>query len=147
MENISTIKVEMWNQSENEALSRAIASAFAARMDPTIEEVTEIKTAVSEAVSNAIIHGYEQGKEGLIFLELSLSDNGRLIIAVEDFGIGIRDIEKAREPLFTTGNENERSGMGFTVMESFMDRVLVESKPGKGTRVTMIKVLDRADDI
>lgn len=145
MEYINKIKVEMSNQSENEALARTIAAAFAARMDPTVEELTEIKTAVSEAVSNAIIHGYEAGKEGLIVLEFSLTDSGKLIVAVEDFGVGIEDVEKAREPLFTTANTAERSGMGFTVMESFMDKVLVESEPGKGTRVTMIKALDQAN--
>lgn len=132
----------MWNQSENEALSRTIAAAFVTPVDPTVEEVTEIKTAVSEAVSNAIIHGYEAGKAGLIILELSLTGSGKFMISVEDFGVGIADVEKAREPLFTTGDTKERSGMGFTVMESFMDKVLVESRPGEGTRVTMIKTLD-----
>jgi stage II sporulation protein AB (anti-sigma F factor) len=144
MEYINQIKVEMWNQSENEALARTVAAAFAAQLDPTVEELTEIKTAISEAVSNAIIHGYGDNKEGPVKLELSATESGKLVMVVEDQGIGIEDIKRAREPLFTTGNSEERSGMGFTVMESFMDKVQVESSPGKGTRVTLIKILDRA---
>lgn len=137
----------MWNRSENEALSRTIAAAFAAQLDPTIEELTEIKTAISEAVSNVIIHGYGTEKEGSINLEMSATESGTIIMIVEDQGIGIEDIQKAREPLFTTGNSEERSGMGFTVMESFMDKVYIESTLGKGTRVTLVKVLDRIHGI
>lgn len=137
----------MWNRSENEALSRTIAAAFAAQLDPTIEELTEIKTAISEAVSNVIIHGYGTEKEGTINLEMSATESGTIIMIVEDQGIGIEDIQKAREPLFTTGNSEERSGMGFTVMESFMDKVYIESTLGKGTRVTLVKVLDRIHGI
>jgi len=133
----------MMNQSENEALARTVAAAFAAQLDPTVEELTEIKTAVSEAVSNAIIHAYGEGQKGPVIMEMSAVDSGKIIMVVEDRGIGIEDIERAREPLFTTGNSEERSGMGFTVMESFMDKVIVESAPGEGTRVTLIKVLDR----
>ncbi|MDD2215635.1 MAG: anti-sigma F factor [Eubacteriales bacterium] len=144
MEYTNQIKLEMWNRSENEALARTMAAAFAAQLDPTVEELTEIKTAISEAVSNAIIHGYKKDKNGIIRLELSFDQSGKLIMLVEDQGVGIEDIEKAMEPLFTTGNSEERSGMGFTVMESFMDKVLVESKLGEGTRVTLIKMLDRA---
>lgn len=145
MEFINQIKVEMWNQSENEALARTIAAAFVSHLDPTVEELTEIKTAVSEAVSNAIIHGYPNGEKGLVRMELFYTAQGRLAIIVEDKGVGISDIEKAREPLFTTGKNDERSGMGFTVMESFMDKVQVESTPGQGTRVTLIKTLDQSD--
>ena len=144
MESTNQIKLEMWNRSENEALARTMAAAFAAQLDPTMEELTEIKTAISEAVSNAIIHGYKKDIHGIIRLELSFDQSGKLIMVVEDQGVGIVDIEKAMEPLFTTGNSEERSGMGFTVMESFMDKVLVESKLGEGTRVTLIKMLDRA---
>jgi stage II sporulation protein AB (anti-sigma F factor) len=147
MEYINQIKVQMWNRSENEALSRTIAAAFAAQLDPTIEELTEIKTAISEAVSNVIIHGYGTEKEGSINLEMSATESGTIIMIVEDQGIGIEDIQKAREPLFTTGNSEERSGMGFTVMESFMDKVYIESTLGKGTRVTLVKVLDRIHGI
>lgn len=145
MEYINQIKIEMPNRSDNEALARTIAAAFASQLDPTVEELTEIKTAVSEAVSNAVIHGYRQGERGIIYLEMYYSEGGKLVMIIEDKGVGIENIEKAREPLFTTGNSEERSGMGFTVMESFMDKVQIDSLPGKGTRVTLIKVLDRSN--
>ena len=128
--------------SENEGLARAVAAAFAAQADPTVEELTEIRTAVSEAVSNAVIHGYPEG-DGEVMMELALYSDGSLTISVEDHGVGIADVEQAKEPLFTTGGDSERSGMGFTVMESFTDRLEVVSAPGQGTRVTMTKRLDR----
>ena len=128
-------------RSENEGLARAIAAAFAAQADPTIEELTEIRTAISEAVSNAVIHAYPQG-DGSVNMELCLYEDGIIVISVEDRGVGIEDVTRAREPLYTTGTDGERSGMGFTVMESFMDRLEVISEPGKGTRVTMVKRLD-----
>lgn len=133
--------------SENESLARAVAAAFAAQADPTVEELTEIRTAVSEAVSNAVIHGYPSGTRnddspGEVRMELALWEDGMLVITVEDRGIGIEDVKRAREPLFTTGSSEERSGMGFTVMESFTDRLDVVSEPGKGTKVTMVKQLD-----
>ena len=128
-------------KSENEALARSVAAAFAAQEDPTIEELTEIRTAVSEAVSNAVIHAYPEG-EGDVNLELRLYEDGTLVIAVEDQGVGIPDVAQAREPLYTTGTVGERSGMGFTVMESFTDRLEVRSELGKGTRVLMVKRLD-----
>lgn len=129
--------------SENEGLARSVAAAFAAQADPTMEELTEIRTALSEAVSNAVIHGYPQGG-GEIHMELALWSDGALVMTVEDQGVGIPDVEQAREPLFTTGDEEERSGMGFTVMESFTDHLEVTSAPGKGTRVTMVKQLDQS---
>ena len=128
-------------KSENEALARSVAAAFAAQTDPTIEELTEIRTAVSEAVSNAVIHAYPEG-EGDVNFELCLYEDGTLVIAVEDQGVGIPDVAQAREPLYTTGTDGERSGMGFTVMESFTDRLEVRSELGKGTRVLMVKRLD-----
>ena len=127
--------------SENESLARAVAAAFAAQADPTIEELTEIRTAVSEAVSNAVIHAYPEG-EGEVLLKLCLYDDGVLTMTVEDHGVGIQDVALASEPLYTTGSMEERSGMGFTVMESFTDRLEVVSAPGKGTRITMMKRLD-----
>ena len=126
----------------NEAFARATAAAFVAALDPTLEELTEIKTGVSEAVSNAIIHGYKEDPSCQVELECSVDDERRVILVVRDWGVGIDDVAKAREPMFTTGASEERSGMGFTVMESFMDRVEVESETGKGTAVTMIKRLD-----
>ena len=126
---------------ENEAFARGVAAAFLMPLDPTVEELTEIKTAVSEAVSNCVIHGYEGG-EGSINMTCEASAGGRVVISVKDEGRGIDDIDQAREPLFTTNTDGERSGMGFTVMESFMDHVTVRSEPGKGTEVIMTKNLD-----
>ncbi|NLT48138.1 MAG: anti-sigma F factor [Clostridiales bacterium] len=143
MERRNRIKLEMLCVSENEAIARNIAAVFVAPLDPTVEELTEIKTAVSEAVSNAILHAYGAEKDGSIYLEMEADTSGKITIIVEDRGIGIEDVKKAMEPLFTTGDSRERSGMGFTVMESFMDKVQVDSSPGKGTKVTLIKSLDR----
>lgn len=143
MKPVNAVRIEMLNLSENEALARNIAAAFTAQLDPTVEELTEIKTAVSEAVSNVILHAYNSGEEGWIHICMESTEAGRIVITVEDKGIGIDDVKKAMEPLYTTGDIGERSGMGFTVMESFMDRVIVDSSPGKGTKVTMVKSLDR----
>ena len=126
----------------NEAFARSVAAAFAAPADPTIEELTEIKTGVSEAVSNSIIHGYKEDPAGIVELECVITDDRNIVITVRDWGMGIEDVEKAREPMFTTGRPEERSGMGFTVMESFMDKVEVTSEAGEGTTVKMSKRLD-----
>ncbi len=143
MKQLNTIKIEMPCLSENEALARNIAAVFTASLDPTVEELTEIKTAVSEAVSNVILHAYELEEEGSIYIEMETVNLDRISISVLDHGRGIDDVQMAMEPLYTTGDCKERSGMGFTVMESFMDKVIVESYPGKGTKVTLIKSLDR----
>ena len=129
------------SRSSNEGFARAAVSCFAAQMDPTLNELEDIKTAVSEAVTNAIVHAYPE-ELGKVRLRLKLFEDGRLEIAVQDWGVGIADVEQARTPLFTTGNE-ERSGMGFTIMESFMDTLKVRSKPGKGTTVVMSRRLAR----
>jgi len=126
-------------KSVNESFARVCVAAFAARLDPTVADIEELKTAVSEAVTNAVIHGYEE-KDGYITVRCRL-DCGLITVEVSDEGRGISDIEKAREPLFTTRPEMERSGMGFTVMETFMDEVEVESSPGFGTKITMRKNL------
>lgn len=136
------MKLEFFNRSENESFARVAVSAFAAPLDPTMEELTEIKTAVSEAVSNAIIHAYQKDEIGIITVECMADQERRFIIIVSDNGIGIDDVERAREPLYTSKPDEERSGMGFTVMESFMDKLEVESQPGQGTKITMIKNLD-----
>ena len=125
------------SRSANEGFARAAAACYAAQLDPTLDELADIKTAVSEAVTNAIVHAYPD-QLGLVTLRMRLLDGNELEITVKDRGVGIPDIARAREPLFTTGNE-ERSGMGFTIMESFMDRLRVRSAPGKGTTVTMRK--------
>jgi anti-sigma F factor len=129
--------------SENESFARVAVAAFIAYLDPTLDELTEIKTAVSEAVTNAIIHGYENNPEGFIHIRVII-DGNEVEIEIRDEGVGIPNIEEARQPLFTTKPELERSGMGFTIMENFMDEVIVESKPGVGTTVRMKKHLDRA---
>ncbi len=125
--------------SENESFCRVVVAAFASRLDPTVEEVNDIKTAVSEAVTNAIIHGYAGG-EGEVKIS-AIIDGNTIIISVQDYGIGIKDLDKAREPLYTTCPDLERSGMGFTIMENFMDEMEVVSSPNTGTRVTMRKTI------
>ena len=139
------MKMEFAARAENEAFARAAAAAFVACLDPTIEELTEIKTGVSEAVSNSIIHGYGEDPEKMVELECRILTDRKVVLLVRDQGAGIADVEKAREPMFTTGKPEERSGMGFMVMESFMDRVEVTSCVGEGTTVTMIKQLDVGD--
>ena len=131
------IKMEFPSKSSNEAFARAAAAAFAAQIDPTMEELGDIKTAVSEAVTNAIVHAYPD-EIGRVSMRLRILEGQVLEISVKDWGCGIEDVEKAMEPLYTTGGE-DRSGMGFTIMESFMDRLSVKSQPGKGTTVTMRK--------
>ncbi len=123
--------------SENESLARVCVAAMVSELDPTLEEISDIKTAVSEAVTNSIIHGYEE-KGGTIELE-AVIDGNELTVVVRDFGKGIPDIPKAMEPLFSTGKDKERSGMGFTFMEVFMDDLKVESVVSEGTTVTMRK--------
>ena len=137
MKSINYIKLEFPSRSCNEALARSAAAAFAAQLDPTLEELGDVKTAVSEAVTNCIVHAYPDCV-GRIRIRLRIPEEHLLEIVVQDWGKGIEDVEKAREPLFTTGGE-ERSGMGFTIMESFMDRLRVRSKPGRGTSVVMLR--------
>lgn len=128
------------SRSANEAFARAAAAAFIAQMDPTVEQIYDIKTAVSEAVTNAIVHGYRDTL-GVVTMTVRLFETGLAEIVIRDKGCGIEDVHKAREPMFTTGGA-ERSGMGFTIMESFMDGLTVRSRPGKGTTVIMRKLLD-----
>ncbi len=125
------------SKSINEGFSRVAVSAFVSCLDPNVEELTDIKTAVSEAVTNAIVHGYKE-KQGKIYITVSLFENNNIRIKIRDKGVGIEDVPKAMEPLYTTAG-SERAGLGFAVMESFMDKVRVHSKPGKGTTVTMEK--------
>ena len=138
-ENYTT--VEFPSRSANEGYARTVAACFAARLDPTLDEINDIKTAVSEGVTNAIVHAYPDSI-GKIVMKLRLKENNTLEIVIRDWGVGIPDVEQARQPLYTTGNE-ERSGMGFTIMESFMDDLRVRSIPGRGTTVTMKKRVSR----
>lgn len=130
--------IEFESKSQNEGFARVAVSAFVSQLDPTIEEIADIKTAVSEAVTNSIIHGYENYEKGIIKIE-SIIFGREVSITIIDFGKGIENIEKAREPLYTSRPDLERSGMGFTVMESFMDNLEVESEKGKGTKIVMKK--------
>ena len=135
MKESNYIKLEFPSRSSNESFARAAAAAFAAQLDPTLEELGDIRTAVSEAVTNAIVHAYPD-TIGRILMRLRILNGNVLEIMVKDFGKGIENVEEARKPLFTTGG-SERSGMGFTIMEGFTDRLRVRSAPGRGTTVTM----------
>jgi len=135
------IKLEFPSKSCNESLARSVAGVFAAQLDPTLEELGDIKTAVSEAVTNCVVHAYPDCI-GKILLRCRVLEENRLEIVVRDWGKGIENVEKARTPLYSTGGE-ERSGMGFTIMESFMDKLTVRSRPGEGTTVVMTRVLPR----
>lgn len=129
--------------SENEAFARMVAAAFVMPQNPTLEELSDVKTAVSEAVTNAILHGYNQDGAGMVHMRCERQEES-FVFTVSDEGVGIENVEQAMEPLYTSKPELERSGMGFSFMEAFMDTLKVESAPGKGTRVTMTKRLGTA---
>ncbi len=145
MENVyeNKMKLEFLSKSSNEAFARITVASFASQLDPSIEEISDIKTSVSEAVTNSIIHGYED-KTGIIKIECTLFSNS-IEIQISDNGKGIENIEQAKEPLYTTKPELERSGMGFTIMENFMDELKIESVVGVGTKVTMKKVINNSN--
>lgn len=132
------MKLEFDSRSENESFARVAVAAFVAQMDPTMDELTDLKTVVSEAVTNSIIHGYESRTDGTITISVSIEEE-TVIITIEDQGQGIEDLELARQPLYTSKPELERSGMGFTIMENFMDEVEVYSSKDNGTTVKMKK--------
>lgn len=134
------IKLTIPSRSSNEQYARVAVSAFAAQLDPTVDEISDIKTAVSEAVTNCIVHAYKD-TIGMIYITVGLFEDGTVRIKIRDTGCGIDDIEKAMEPLFTTGG-GERAGLGFAVMESFTDKLRVISRVGKGTTVTMEKIIN-----
>ena len=133
------VHLEFDSKSVNERFARVTVAAFATQLNPIMEEISDIKTAVSEAVTNAIVHGYE-GKEGTIYMDVEISGN-KLSLRIHDDGVGIADVEKAMEPLFTTRPQEERAGLGFMFMEAFMDDLRVESEPGAGTTVFMEKTI------
>ena len=136
---INEMKLMFLSKSVNESFARTTISSFITSLDPTISELTDIKTAVSEAVTNSIVHAYKD-TVGLIYIHAQIYDLGKIIIKIKDKGLGIEDVKKAMEPLFTTGGE-ERAGLGFAVMQSFMDKVKVISKPSKGTTITLEKTI------
>lgn len=141
---VNYFKTTLYASSINEGYARVAVSAFASQLDPTVEEIADIKTAVSEAVTNCIVHAYkneQEEKKKKILLEASYDEAGNFTVSVKDKGCGISDIKRAMEPLYTTDAENERSGMGFSIMESFTDSLRVRSREGKGTTVTMTKHL------
>ena len=137
-------KTTLYASSQNESFARVIVSAFAAKLDPTVEEIADIKTAVSEAVTNCIVHAYRNEtdeRKKKIYIEAFCHDDGTFTVSIKDKGCGIEDISLAMQPLYTTDAANERSGMGFPIMQSFTDKLKVVSKPGRGTKVTMSKKL------
>ena len=138
---MNIMEVKFSAKSENESLARVIVASFAAKLDPTIDELSDIKTAVSEAVTNAIIHGYEEDETKFVHMRCELTEN-TIKVVVEDYGKGIEDIEEAKQPMFTSKPELERSGMGFSFMESFMDDMQVASIVGEGTKVIMTKTIE-----
>ncbi|CEK32073.1 anti-sigma F factor [[Clostridium] sordellii] len=142
MNNIMEVKFSA--KSENESFARVIVASFASKLDPTLDELADIKTAVSEAVTNAIIHGYDENEGMFVKIRCEINDK-TVTITVEDDGNGIEDLDMAMQPLYTSKPELERSGMGFTVMESFMDQVEVSSKKGEGTKVVMKKKIDSSN--
>ena len=132
------MSIEFVSKSKNEGFARVAVAAFVAQLDPTIDEISDVKTAVSEAVTNSIIHGYENKEDGIVRIEAEINKN-EVTIVIIDKGIGIDDINQAMEPLYTSRPDLERSGMGFTVMETFMDELRVESQKGTGTKVVIKK--------
>ena len=145
MEILNEMRLDFPAMPENEGFARMVVSGFMLPLNPTMEELADVKTAVSEAVTNAIVHGY-RGRRGTVRLHGMYTSEGLLYIDVIDRGCGIEDVEHARQPFFTTAAGEERSGMGFTVMESFMDRVEVKSQVGQGTTVRLVKRVDLRDE-
>ena len=141
MKLLNQVKITFYSRSVNEGFARAALAAFLVQADPTVPQLADVKTAVSEAVTNCIVHAYP-GTVGQITLRATLYEGGFVRITVSDRGVGIADVARAMEPLYTTGDPEERAGLGFAVMQSFMDKVRVTSAPGRGTRVTMTKRLD-----
>ena len=138
---VNELKIKLPALSVNESAARSIVAAFVAQLNPTVSEVADIKCVVSEAVTNCIVHAYPE-KSGVIYIAVQIYNNRSVRLEIRDRGIGIADVKQARQPLFTTSPETERSGMGFTVMESFTDKMRVRSKVGKGTSVMLIKQLE-----
>jgi stage II sporulation protein AB (anti-sigma F factor) len=134
------MKLQFCALSQNESFARVTVASFVSQLDPSMDELTEIKTVVSEAVTNCIIHGYESDPNGIVYIDVSIEDS-YIDLTIRDEGMGIPNVEEARQPLFTTKPELERSGMGFTIMENFMDNIEVQSQPGKGTEIRLRKHL------
>ncbi|MBQ6700770.1 MAG: anti-sigma F factor [Oscillospiraceae bacterium] len=138
MKPVNEMKMNFESRSCNESFARSAVAAFISVLDPNVEELSDIKTAVSEAVTNSIVHGYRD-KIGTVYIHVKIFEEARISICIRDKGCGISDVKKAMEPLYTTCETGERAGLGFSIMESFMDKLKVRSKPGKGTSVTLEK--------
>lgn len=137
---VNEMNINFLSKSSNESFARSVVASFVLNLDPTINELADIKTAISEAVTNSIVHGYKMDS-GTIYINAKITDTNKVIIKIRDKGCGIENVEKAMEPLFTTAPEEERAGLGFAVMQSFMDKIKVTSKVSKGTTVTMEKTI------
>ena len=144
MKSVNEMKLSFPSKSCNEAFARSAVAAFIMNLDPTLNELSDLKTAVSEAVTNSIVHGYRR-QSGVIYISGRILENGRVTVKIRDKGCGIADVEQAMQPLFTTAADEERAGLGFAVMQSFCDKVRVTSTVGKGTTVTLEKLIG-ADD-
>lgn len=144
MKMLNQVKITFASRSVNEGFARAALTAFLVQLDPTVPQLADLKTAVSEAVTNCIVHAYPESI-GPVTMTAGLYEGGLVRITISDRGVGIDDIAKAMEPMYTTGDPSERAGLGFAVMQSFMDKVRVSSTPGKGTRVTLTKRLEVRD--
>ena len=143
---VNEARLAFMSRSANESFARVAVSGFFMQLDPTVDELTDIKTAVSEAVTNAIVHGYRE-KNGTVYITMRILTGNVAYVKIRDCGCGIADVKKAMEPLYTSAPEEERAGLGFAVMQSFMDTVRVRSAVGKGTTVVMTKALrTRADE-
>lgn len=138
MKPINEMKLTFESRSCNEGFARSAVASFISVLDPNVEELSDIKTAVSEAVTNSIVHGYKE-RIGTVYIHVKIFEEARISICIRDKGCGIPDVKKAMEPLYTTCETGERAGLGFSIMESFMDKLKVRSKPGKGTSVTLEK--------
>ena len=145
MNPINSMKLDFESRSVNESFARSAVSAFIAQLDPTVDQLADIKTSVSGAVTNCIVHGYRD-RIGRVYISAALYEDGRIVIKIKDKGCGIENVEQAMEPLFTTGNSDERSGLGFSVMQSLMDKVKVRSKPGGPTVVTLERRISSKGD-
>ena len=140
MKPVNEMKMSFESRSCNEAFARSTVASFISVLDPNVEEISDIKTAVSEAVTNCIVHGYKDNI-GKVYIHVKIFEGAKVTIVIKDKGCGIEDIEKAMQPLYTTSENGERAGLGFSIMESFMDKLKVRSKPGKGTSVTLEKTI------
>lgn len=147
MKQINKMELRFMAKSENESFARASVAGFCLQLNPTIDQITDIKTAVSEAVTNSIVHAYPGKEKGEIAIKVTLFDDNKVMIEVRDFGVGIDDLEKAKQPFFTTKPNEERSGMGFTVMESFMDSLEVSNQKDGGLKVVLTKTIQEQEQL